>query len=151
MVGWHHWFNGQEFGQAPGDGEGQEWEAWHAAVHGIARSQTRLSGWTTTRNINTILKVRNRARGIFREGHSLHPFHPIPIHHTILFHQFFLSCFSIWRAEGVAQMSNIVLFPLLSYMKDSMLQILSCILYFSLNNILPEIIHTFFIHRDSFH
>ena len=23
MVGWHHWFNGHEFGQAPGDGEGQ--------------------------------------------------------------------------------------------------------------------------------
>ena len=23
-VGWHHQLNGQEFGQAPGDGEGQE-------------------------------------------------------------------------------------------------------------------------------
>ena len=23
MVGWHHWLNGHEFGQAPGDGEGQ--------------------------------------------------------------------------------------------------------------------------------
>ena len=23
MVGWHHQFNGQEFEQAPGDGEGQ--------------------------------------------------------------------------------------------------------------------------------
>ena len=23
MVGWHHWFNGREFEQAPGDGEGQ--------------------------------------------------------------------------------------------------------------------------------
>ena len=23
MVGWHHWLNGQEFEQAPGDGEGQ--------------------------------------------------------------------------------------------------------------------------------
>ena len=23
MVGWHHWFNGHELGQAPGDGEGQ--------------------------------------------------------------------------------------------------------------------------------
>ena len=23
MVGWHHWFNGQEFEQTPGDGEGQ--------------------------------------------------------------------------------------------------------------------------------
>ena len=23
MIGWHHWLNGQEFEQAPGDGEGQ--------------------------------------------------------------------------------------------------------------------------------
>ena len=23
MVGWHHWLNGREFAQAPGDGEGQ--------------------------------------------------------------------------------------------------------------------------------
>ena len=23
MIGWHHWFNGREFEQAPGDGEGQ--------------------------------------------------------------------------------------------------------------------------------
>ena len=24
MVGWHHWLNGHEFEQTPGDGEGQE-------------------------------------------------------------------------------------------------------------------------------
>jgi len=36
-------FFGHEFEQAPGD-----WEAWHAAVHGVANSQTRLSNWTTT-------------------------------------------------------------------------------------------------------
>ena len=23
MVGWHHWLNGHEFEEAPGDGEGQ--------------------------------------------------------------------------------------------------------------------------------
>ena len=32
--------------QTPGDSEGQE--AWRAAVHGIAESQTRLSEWTAT-------------------------------------------------------------------------------------------------------
>ena len=26
----------------------KEREAWHAAVHGVAKSQTRLSDWTTT-------------------------------------------------------------------------------------------------------
>ena len=40
MVGWHHWLNGHEFEQTPGVGDGRE--AWHAAVHGVAKSQTRL-------------------------------------------------------------------------------------------------------------
>ena len=41
MVGWHHGLNGHEFGQTPGDGEGQG--AWCAAVHEAAESQTGLS------------------------------------------------------------------------------------------------------------
>ena len=41
MVGWHHQLNEHAFAQASGVGEGQE--AWHAAVHGMAESQTRLS------------------------------------------------------------------------------------------------------------
>ena len=41
MVGWHHRLNGHKFEQAPGVGDGQE--AWRAAVHGIAKSQRRLS------------------------------------------------------------------------------------------------------------
>ena len=47
MVGWHEWLDGLEFEQAPGDGEGQG--GWRAAVHGIAKSQTRLSNWTTAK------------------------------------------------------------------------------------------------------
>ena len=35
--------NGHEFEQAPGDGE-----AWHAAVHGVTKSQTQLTNWITT-------------------------------------------------------------------------------------------------------
>ena len=38
MVGWHYQFNGHEFEQAPGDGEGQG--SLCAAVHGVAESQT---------------------------------------------------------------------------------------------------------------
>ena len=43
MVGWHHRLNGQGFEQALGNGERQGKKAWHAAVHGISKSQTRLS------------------------------------------------------------------------------------------------------------
>ena len=41
MVGWHHRLNGHEFEHALGVGEGQ---AWYAAVHGVTKSQTYLSG-----------------------------------------------------------------------------------------------------------
>ena len=43
MAGWHHWLNGLGFGWTPRFGDGQ---AWHAAVHGVAKSRTRLSNWT---------------------------------------------------------------------------------------------------------
>ena len=42
MAGWHHWFNGHECEQTPGDGEGQ-------GSHGVTKSDTtQLSDWTTT-------------------------------------------------------------------------------------------------------
>ena len=41
MVGWHHQVNGDESEQTPGEGEG--WEARHAAVHGVAKGPTGLS------------------------------------------------------------------------------------------------------------
>ena len=37
-VRWYHPLNVHEFEQALGDGEGRE--AWHAAVRGVAKSQT---------------------------------------------------------------------------------------------------------------
>ena len=36
-VGWHHQPDGHEFEHVPGIGDR---EAWHAAVHGVAKSQT---------------------------------------------------------------------------------------------------------------
>ena len=48
MIGWHHQLNGHEFEQAPG--VVMDREAWHAAVHGVAKSQIRLSAHTHTHN-----------------------------------------------------------------------------------------------------
>ena len=44
MVGWYHQLDGRGFEQAPG--VVMDREAWHAAVHGLTKSQTRLSDWT---------------------------------------------------------------------------------------------------------
>ena len=43
MVGWHYQLDGHEFEQAPGVGDGQGKGTWSAIVHGVAKSQTRLS------------------------------------------------------------------------------------------------------------
>jgi len=42
MVGWHHRLNTHEFEQTLGASK-----AWCAAVHGVTKSQTQLSDWTT--------------------------------------------------------------------------------------------------------
>ena len=46
MAGRHHQCNEHELGQTLVDGEGQG--VWHAAVHGVAESQTHLGNWKTT-------------------------------------------------------------------------------------------------------
>ena len=40
MVQWHHWLDGHEFELV------MDKEAWSAAVHGVAKNWTWLSGWT---------------------------------------------------------------------------------------------------------
>ena len=49
IAGWHHWLNGHEFEQAPGDGKGQGSLACFlgVVVHGVAKNWIWLSDWTT--------------------------------------------------------------------------------------------------------
>ena len=53
MAGWHDQLDGHEFEWTPGVGELRELvmdrEAWHAAIHGVAKSRTGLNDWTELR------------------------------------------------------------------------------------------------------
>ena len=54
VVGWHPQFNGHEFEQTPGDGEGQEGVLQSMALQRVAKSSTQLSDWITTTIISII-------------------------------------------------------------------------------------------------
>ena len=65
MVGWHHRFNGHEFEQTLGDGEGQGSLA--CCSHVVAKSQTWLSNWTATARLESCA-IHWALSKIFRRG-----------------------------------------------------------------------------------
>ena len=59
MVGWHHWLDGHEFKQTPGDGKGQgSLACWD--LPGATKSWTRLSNWTTATNMYWDGEIREK-------------------------------------------------------------------------------------------
>ena len=64
LVGWHHWLNGHEFEQTPGDGGGQGSLA--CCSPWVTKSQTCLSDWT-------IVQWRNLANSTLNKWSRLPP------------------------------------------------------------------------------
>ena len=44
MAGWHHQLDGHDFESTLGVGD--DWVSWHVEIHGVGKSQTRLSDCT---------------------------------------------------------------------------------------------------------
>ena len=63
VVQWHHWFNGHEFEQTPGHGEGQGSLA--CCSPGVTKSQIQQSDWTIT--TNRIIQIYKKAIKICTE------------------------------------------------------------------------------------
>ena len=75
MVGWHHWLHGHELSELRElvmDREG-----WHAAMHGVAKSRTRLSDWT---ELNWTVHRRGRPCPAQLRAEYLYQFFVILLH-----------------------------------------------------------------------
>ena len=68
MAGWHHWLDGRSLSEL--------WElvmdreAWHAAIHGIAKSRTRLSDWT---ELNWTEGLKQKYKKVYTRTKRLFP------------------------------------------------------------------------------
>ena len=55
MAGWYHWFDGHEFEQTLGFGDGQGSLVFCSPR--VAKSQTRLSNWTECKNAHKHIRL----------------------------------------------------------------------------------------------
>ena len=76
MAGWHHWLDGPELSELRE--LVMDREAWHAAIHGVAKSWTRLSRliWTERKNkektIHSLFLTRHIIESVFFLFNLLH-------------------------------------------------------------------------------
>ena len=85
----------------------KEREAWCAAVHGIAKSWTQLSGWTTTlmktfasHYVFAPIQTQSQATAVQKICSGCeHPGHPCIIHRNRWLSQILVCCYSSWSAE----------------------------------------------------
>ena len=75
MVGWHHWLTSQLLCKL--QEMVTDWEAWRAAVHGVAKSWTRLSDWTPP-PLWCPLAKKGPSRGPFSGFNEASPSTPLP-------------------------------------------------------------------------
>ena len=71
MVGWHHQLNGHEFEQTLEMVKDRE--GWCAAVHGVTKSWTRLSDWTTILFMFYFDFFSHKVFGILAPGPGIKP------------------------------------------------------------------------------
>ena len=69
MAGWHHQLDGHDFESTLGVGD--DWVSWHVEIHGVGKSQTRLSNRTelipTEISSNYLTRVINNIKLCFLE------------------------------------------------------------------------------------
>ena len=79
-------------------------EAWCAAVHGVTKSQTRLSDWTTTYTVLTSYYIQEYTEELYRKDLHDQDNHDAVITHTHL-EPDILECEVKWALESITTQS----------------------------------------------
>ena len=62
LAQWHHWLNGHECEQTPGDSKDRK--AWHTVVRGVTKGHTQLGEWTKKKKKKIFKFPTNKSPGL---------------------------------------------------------------------------------------